>query len=1136
MSSSRKHGIRAGKSARGARRSSRAAWFEVLEDRVVLSFGPLVSYNVGTQTTLGENGFAPQVVTGEFTDDGKLDLVVSNTADGTISYLAGKGDGTFSPAVTISTGLGANNVIWLAAADFNDDGKLDIAVEGNTGIAVLLGNGNGTFQAPEIYTPTVETRGGLAVGDFFGNGRQDIAMAAFETNEVEILPNNGNGTFGTPVYLPMPSSFSAIRSVATGNIFGNGHADLVVAGGLGTNNVDSTTDPAGIGLFENDGKGDFTFTDQFNAVTTSDPGGGDGEGDTVNPEHVNVADLRGDGKTDVVLSLYDHNIDVFLNNGNGTFQPGVGYTTETPGSVGGYPRGVTFADINNDGKMDIITDNFGEPTPVDQTTTEPGSISVLYGNGDGTFQTPIQYTPYTFPGGLAVGDFNGDGLPDLAVTQNYTGHTVGVLLNQPDTANEPPTVTGLSPASGPAAGGTVVTITGTNFTGTTQVDFGKVAASSFKVLSNTSITATAPSEAAGVVNVAVYNAGASALSSADKYTFLPTSEGPSVTGVTPAVGPTYGGNSVTIVGTNFTGATIVRFGTVSALSFTVSSATTIIATAPAEGAGLVNVTVTSPSGTSPVVTADDYTYQSPVVYTITVSPSTASLIDGATQLFVATAFDQFGKSLATQPAFTWSLSGLGTVTSVGLYTAPASGSGTTTVEASSEGRSGTAKATYGPLTSEIWTGLGTSNNWSDALNWSSKLVPTSATTVIFNNTSLKNSVVDPNFAGTVGAVQITTEYSGTVSLSRNLTVYGTFVEGDGVYNTNGFGTTVGGLASLYGGYYLASTEQQAFMSGLAVLGGRFVGSTGTVSTTFVTLSSGYLIAPSTTLYIAGGNFTYTGGTFNAEGGTVDYVGTNLSPTLSMGTSGAVRFFNFTDYLADTYPSGMTITGTLTVTGTFGWKMTGSVINGNIEAQGNVDDENHGGIGNPYLTLDGTANQVIEDLSGIGGGQFRTITINKAGGTVSLACDPIVFSGLSLIAGAVNTGSYYWMVAGPFSANAGLNLGNVAIDGTNVTVSGTNVQVANLVFMAAADKLTATSGNLSVTGIWYDGAGAAFVANGGTVTFDGTGGQQQLTSGGQSFYNIIIVAGSSVILEADLTVTGSISGFGTLNLNGHRLFF
>ena len=114
---------------------------------------------------------------------------------------------------------------------------------------------------------------------------------------------------------------------------------------------------------------------------------------------------------------------------------------------------------------------------------------------------------------------------------------------------------------------------------------------------------------------------------------------------------------------------------------------------------------------------------------------------------------------------------------------------------------------------------------------------------------------------------------------------------------------------------------------------------------------------------------------------------------------------------------MTITGTLTVTGTFAWKNNANTIYGNIEAQGNVDDENHGGIGNPYLTLDGTANQTIEDLSGGGGAGVPDDHHQQAGGTVSLACNPIVFSGLTLTAGTVNTGTYSWLVGsqGPISA-------------------------------------------------------------------------------------------------------------------------
>lgn len=205
-------------------------------------------------------------------------------------------------------------------------------------------------------------------------------------------------------------------------------------------------------------------------------------------------------------------------------------------------------------------------------------------------------------------------------------------------------------------------------------------------------------------------------------------------------------------------------------------------------------------------------------------------------------------------------------------------------------------------------------------------------------------------------------------------------------------------------------------------------------------------------------------------------------------------------------------------------------------QGDFDDENHGGIGNPYLTLDGTANQTIEDLSGGGGGQFRTITINKSGGTVTLACNPIEFSGLSLIAGIVNTGSYSWLVGnlGPISASSGLNLGNIEVDGTNVTVSGANLQVGNVTFAASGDQLIAPTGSLLVSGNWTNSVGGTFTANGGTVVFDGTSGTQQLTSGGKAFNNLTIAAGSTLQLDANVIVVGVFYDYGTLNANSYTI--
>ena len=264
--------------------------------------------------------------------------------------------------------------------------------------------------------------------------------------------------------------------------------------------------------------------------------------------------------------------------------------------------------------------------------------------------------------------------------------------------------------------------------------------------------------------------------------------------------------------------------------------------------------MTTPAGASAVVTADHFTYQSPRLTRIAVSPSTALVMDGSTQPFAATAFDQFGAALASQPSFTWSSTGLGSVNASGLYQAPASGTGTATVTATSGGLSGSATVTIA-LASETWTGLGSTNNWSEPANWSANAVPSAGTTVLFSSVSVKNAVVDAAFAGAVATVQIYPGYSGTISLGRNLAVSGGFAENAGTYNANGFTTTVGAITTMLGGTFLASTATQTLTGGLVVSGGVFTGSTGTVTAGKLTLSAGTLNAPSGTLALTGGNLT-----------------------------------------------------------------------------------------------------------------------------------------------------------------------------------------------------------------------------------------------------------------------------------------
>ena len=194
-------------------------------------------------------------------------------------------------------------------------------------------------------------------------------------------------------------------------------------------------------------------------------------------------------------------------------------------------------------------------------------------------------------------------------------------------AAEPAVVTGISPALGPAAGGTIVTITGTGFLGAIGVDFGQAPATPMTVNSGTQITATSPA-GSGTVPVTVINsAGPSSLSPPSAvFDYLPP---PAVTKISPAGGPATGGTIVTITGTGFSGSVSVQFGTTPAPAVTVSSSTQITATSP-PGSGTASVTVSNPAGTSATSTADQFGY----VPAITGISPTSGPVTGATTVTI----------------------------------------------------------------------------------------------------------------------------------------------------------------------------------------------------------------------------------------------------------------------------------------------------------------------------------------------------------------------------------------------------------------------------------------------------------------------------------------------------------------------
>ncbi len=188
----------------------------------------------------------------------------------------------------------------------------------------------------------------------------------------------------------------------------------------------------------------------------------------------------------------------------------------------------------------------------------------------------------------------------------------------------PPTINGLVTTSGSTTGGTSVGISGRDLNPASSVTFGGVPATSFVVNNSLSITAVAPAHVAGTVDVVVTTpGGTTSTSSADQFTYA--APAPTVTSVSPSSGSTAGGGSVTLTGTNLTGATAVSFGGTSATGFTVVNDTTVTATAPAGAAGTVDVTVTTSGGTSGAGAGDHYTYVAPLTLAPS-SPLTAATV------------------------------------------------------------------------------------------------------------------------------------------------------------------------------------------------------------------------------------------------------------------------------------------------------------------------------------------------------------------------------------------------------------------------------------------------------------------------------------------------------------------------------
>ena len=322
---------------------------------------PPVPYDAGSH---------PQAfVVADFNGDGKADLAVGDFQGNSVSVLLGNGDGSFQKAVTYVLGSEPTSI---AEGDFNGDGKVDLAIaySSNSNVSVMLGNGDGTFQAAVSYPTTGTSLNSVAVGDFNGDGRADLVVAYYTGGLVTVLLGNGNGTFQSGVNY---ATGSTPNFVVVGDFNADGKADLAATNWLG----------GSVSVLLGNGDGTFRAPVAYDVGTY--------------PNSLAVGDFNGDGKADLaVANQHTQNLSVLLGNGDGTFQVKVNYALELS------PGNLAVGDFNGDGRTDIVTANLFS-----------GGMSILFGDGTGAFQSPVNYNSGTSFYFVVPEDLTGGGVTDL---------------------------------------------------------------------------------------------------------------------------------------------------------------------------------------------------------------------------------------------------------------------------------------------------------------------------------------------------------------------------------------------------------------------------------------------------------------------------------------------------------------------------------------------------------------------------------------------------------------------------------------------------------------------------------------------------------------------------------------------------